>query len=387
MKRNKASQRANEEWFTGQIARQTGGQVKAIKWQIEAEKYKDATLRVAIDLPEGKTLHSLHCVQNCGTRSRRGTLQKGRPGEEVRDRTRDPERADEESLNRPPQPTHATDSQKRDEYAKQRKAMRQEIIKAKRALMSKIIAGLKEPKDVFRAVKWANDKVDRCIPLLQRPDKTKTTCTAESVALLLETHTKEHTENERFFHEPNPEASEWPPLTREEVKDSLWKPANTAPGADRITNEVWKRAWELLGNMITKLYNLCLENGNHPSIFKKADLVAIPEPGRPRDEPRSYRLISLLPTLGKGMERAVARRLAEEAVQKRIIPWNYACAVLKRAVTDLLIELRGRIEDAQHWKKVTSTLTFDIKGAYDAVEPARMERQLSESRWPTKLCR
>ncbi|KKF92034.1 hypothetical protein CFO_g5614 [Ceratocystis platani] len=48
----------NEEWFTGQIARQTGGQVKAIKWQIEAEKYKDATLRVAIDLPEGKTLPS-----------------------------------------------------------------------------------------------------------------------------------------------------------------------------------------------------------------------------------------------------------------------------------------------------------------------------------------
>ncbi|KKF92272.1 Importin beta-related nuclear transport receptor [Ceratocystis platani] len=48
----------NEEWFTGQIARQAGGQVKAIKWQIEAEKYKDATLRVAIDLPEGKTLPS-----------------------------------------------------------------------------------------------------------------------------------------------------------------------------------------------------------------------------------------------------------------------------------------------------------------------------------------
>ncbi|KKF92105.1 hypothetical protein CFO_g5542 [Ceratocystis platani] len=180
-----------------------------------------------------------------------------------------------------------TDSQKRDEYAKQRKAMRQEITKAKRTLMSKIIAGLKEPKDVFRAVKWANDKVDRCIPLLQRPDKTKTTCTAESVALLLDTHTKEHTENEWFFHEPNPEANEWPPLTREEVKDSLWKPANTAPGADCITNEVWKRAWEPLGNVITKLYNLCLENGNHPSIFKEADLVAIPKPGRPRDEPRS----------------------------------------------------------------------------------------------------
>ncbi|KAL2884585.1 RNA-directed DNA polymerase from mobile element jockey [Ceratocystis lukuohia] len=163
--------------------------------------------------------------------------------------------------------------------------MRWEIVKAKKALMSKIVVDLKEPKDVFCTVKWANDKPDRCIPLLQRPDQTKTTCTAESVALLRETHTKEHTEKEWHFHEPNPEANEWSPLTSEEVKAALWKPANTAPGADRITNEVWKRAWQPLGSMITKLYNLCLESGIHPSIFKKADLVATPKPGRPCNEP------------------------------------------------------------------------------------------------------
>ncbi|KAL5596589.1 uncharacterized protein BROUX77_007273 [Berkeleyomyces rouxiae] len=46
----------NEEWFIGQITEQTGGEVKSIKWQFETEKYMDATLRIAVDLPEGQTL-------------------------------------------------------------------------------------------------------------------------------------------------------------------------------------------------------------------------------------------------------------------------------------------------------------------------------------------
>ncbi|KAL5606770.1 uncharacterized protein BROUX77_003963 [Berkeleyomyces rouxiae] len=46
----------NEEWFIGQITEQTGGEVKSIKWQFATEKYMDATLRIAGDLPEGQTL-------------------------------------------------------------------------------------------------------------------------------------------------------------------------------------------------------------------------------------------------------------------------------------------------------------------------------------------
>ncbi|KKF93582.1 hypothetical protein CFO_g4059 [Ceratocystis platani] len=45
-----------EEWFTKQIEKQTGSHVKSIKWQIETEKFKDATLRIALELPEGQPL-------------------------------------------------------------------------------------------------------------------------------------------------------------------------------------------------------------------------------------------------------------------------------------------------------------------------------------------
>ncbi|KKF92033.1 hypothetical protein CFO_g5615 [Ceratocystis platani] len=45
-----------EEWFVKQIEKQTGGHVKSIKWQLETEKFKDATLRIALELPEGQPL-------------------------------------------------------------------------------------------------------------------------------------------------------------------------------------------------------------------------------------------------------------------------------------------------------------------------------------------
>ncbi|KKF92043.1 hypothetical protein CFO_g5605 [Ceratocystis platani] len=45
-----------EEWFAKQIEKQTGGHVKSIKWQVETEKFKDATLRIALELPEGQPL-------------------------------------------------------------------------------------------------------------------------------------------------------------------------------------------------------------------------------------------------------------------------------------------------------------------------------------------
>ncbi|PHH56275.1 hypothetical protein CFIMG_007177RA00001 [Ceratocystis fimbriata CBS 114723] len=45
-----------EEWFVKQIEKQTGGHVKSIKRQLETEKFKDATLRIALDLPEVQLL-------------------------------------------------------------------------------------------------------------------------------------------------------------------------------------------------------------------------------------------------------------------------------------------------------------------------------------------
>ena len=140
---------------------------------------------------------------------------------------------------------------------------------------------------------------------------------------------------------------------------------------------------------LTALYNLSLNWSVCPDTFKRANLCVVPKEGRrDKSNPRSYRLISLQSTLGKGLERVIAKRLAYEAVERTIIPHNYVCATPKRSATDLILSLVDEVEDSLCNKKETVSLaTFDVNGAFDAVSPNRMVRRLVDQGWPNKVCR
>ncbi|KKF92027.1 Endonuclease [Ceratocystis platani] len=189
----------------------------------------------------------------------------------------------------------------------------------------------------------------------------------EKAEALLDTHTQPAEDLSRTEEEANPRARLWGKLTPTEVRDAVFHAGNTAPGEDGIPNTAWKLAWPIFGQCVVKLFNCCLETGCHPRVFKAATMVAIPKPYRDRRLPRSYRLISLLSTLGKSLERVIARKLSTQAIELRIIPPHYASAVPRRAATDLTWKLADVIVGESKLKKITSLVTFDIKGAFDAV--------------------
>jgi len=142
-------------------------------------------------------------------------------------------------------------------------------------------------------------------------------------------------------------------------------------------------AWPVLGPIIARLYRRCLETGWHPKPFRTAVICVLDKPGeRDRTSPRSYRLISLLSVLGKGLERIVARRLAWVAVTAKIVPAAYFSAVPLRSATDQATILMDDIERARKNRKVLSALSLDIKGAFDAVLPGRMIQRLYDQGWP-----
>jgi hypothetical protein len=71
-----------------------------------------------------------------------------------------------------------------------------------------------------------------------------------------------------------------------------------------------------------------------------------------------------------------------------VIPHNYVCATPKRAATDLILSLAEEIENSlENNKETVSLASFDVKGAFDAVNPNRMVRRLVDQGWPTKTCR
>ena len=163
---------------------------------------------------------------------------------------------------------------------------------------------------------------------------------------------------------------------------------STSPGVDNITVDLLQLCWESIGPTVRWLYEGCLRHGHHPGVFKAAEVVMIPKPGkRDLSKPKSWRPISLLSVLGKGLERLIARRISYIAVTQGILHTQQFGALQKRSAVDLVAALIHDLEQALNAGKVATLVTMDIKGAFDAVMRARLTRQLRRQGWPNPLIR
>lgn len=169
---------------------------------------------------------------------------------------------------------------------------------------------------------------------------------------------------------------------------AIFKAKSTTPGQDAIPNTILKLAWPIIGDHIVSLYRLCAKAGWHPLPFRKARLVVVPKAGK-RDwsNPGSYRLIALLSVLGKGLERVISKRLAWIAIRHKVLHPQQFGALPVRSATDLATALIHDMEESWSRGLKASTLTLDIKGAFDAVLPGHLVQRLREQGWPTPLLR
>ena len=101
-----------------------------------------------------------------------------------------------------------------------------------------------------------------------------------------------------------PEPVEWPPFSMTATRK--------APGPDEIPNLALKILKDTLTPILTPLFNACITLGYCPEHFRAAETVALRKPGKEDyTQAKSYRPVALLNTLGKVLEKLIARRLSE----------------------------------------------------------------------------
>ncbi|CAB0043339.1 unnamed protein product [Trichogramma brassicae] len=101
-----------------------------------------------------------------------------------------------------------------------------------------------------------------------------------------------------------------PAVTLEELKGAQSRiKERSAPGPDGIPNSALKIAIAARPDIFLRVYTTCLETGVFPPVWKRQRLVLIPKPGKPPDEPSSYRPLCMLDTAGKILERIICDRL------------------------------------------------------------------------------
>lgn len=108
-----------------------------------------------------------------------------------------------------------------------------------------------------------------------------------------------------------PEPYPLPPITESEVERAIRMAApNKAPGTDGITNNVLQKVLDLIFPTLHQLFNASWRIGYFPQHFRQSITVVLRKPGKEDySQPKAYRPIALLNTIGKAMEAVIGTRL------------------------------------------------------------------------------
>ena len=247
---------------------------------------------------------------------------------------------------------------------------------------------------LWKLVKWAKNRhalAPACTPDLRKPDGELAHQAGEKAEAL----------RQSFFPAPleadltdihgyeYPPPIECPGITPSEIEKAVRRAApNKAPGTDDITNGVLHQTLDILLPSLHKLFNACLQQGYCPAHFKETITVALRKQGKDDyTQPKSYRPIALLNTLGKALEVIIAHRLTYLADAYHLLPSRHTGG-RKLASTDHAIHLLlQRIHKAWDDGNVASLLLLDVSGAFDNVSRQRLLHNLRKRRVNQTLVR
>jgi len=161
-----------------------------------------------------------------------------------------------------------------------------------------------------------------------------------------------------------------PELTEEAVSLSLLKCSpSSAPGPDSIPYSVWKSVHHVSPGILVSLLAPLLHFGHHPSSLKNANGVVLDKPGKQSyDSPASFRIIVLLQTVSKILERIVASRLAPIARYTGLLHRNQCGSLPSLSSFDACSALPDTVRTLQRPGRKVSSLFLDIKSGFDNVD-------------------
>ncbi len=160
-----------------------------------------------------------------------------------------------------------------------------------------------------------------------------------------------------------------------------------APGPDQIPNEVIKVIIPEISDHLVHIFNDSLSIGHYPSHFKKSIVVILRKQESARDytNPKSYRPISLLNTLGKIMEVVLAARISYMATTHHLLPETHFGGRRGSCVETAIHQLLEKIYAAWNEDKITSLLMMDVSAAYPNISNQRLLHNLRKRKIDVKV--
>ena len=138
-----------------------------------------------------------------------------------------------------------------------------------------------------------------------------------------------------------------------------------ALGPDSICPELILHAGAALKSWLHDFLSSCLSRLKIPKIWRRALVIAIPKPGKPVGDSKSYRPISLLCVPYKILERLIYARVGP--LINQLLPKEQAWFRRGKSTVDQVVLLTQNIEYSFEAKKKASAIFIDLTAAYDTV--------------------
>ena len=135
---------------------------------------------------------------------------------------------------------------------------------------------------------------------------------------------------------------------------------------------------DLLSPLVTFSY--------HPLCLKHANGVILDKPGKPSyDTPASFRIIVLLKTISKLLERVMTVRLSELARKAGLLHTNQCGSLPGLSTSDVCATLIHEVGTLQRPRWAVSTLFLDIKAGFDNVNASKLRSLLLGKNIPSYM--
>ena len=140
-----------------------------------------------------------------------------------------------------------------------------------------------------------------------------------------------------------------------------------SPGPDNIHNEMLIHLGNQGKMILLYFFNLTWKSGKLPLSWKNAVIKPILKKGKPAEDTKSYRPISLTSCLGKICERMVNERLYWWLESNKLLDPHQVGFRARQRTDDQLFRLTQKVIDGFHKKENTTAIFVDLQEAYDRV--------------------
>uniref|UniRef100_A0A1Y1KFT3 Reverse transcriptase domain-containing protein n=1 Tax=Photinus pyralis TaxID=7054 RepID=A0A1Y1KFT3_PHOPY len=170
------------------------------------------------------------------------------------------------------------------------------------------------------------------------------------------------------------------PISPAEIRSEIKKlNDNKAPGYDLITEQVLKMLPVKAIVLLATIYNRMLSMSYYPILWKYAQIIMIPKPGKAPENVTLYRPISLLPLLGKIFEKLLFKRLMNNTDISSQLPLHQFGFREGHSTTQQVHRIVNEISRSLEEKRYCTAVFLDVAQAFDKVWHTGLLHKLKRS--------